>query len=183
MAAVETPNGVWEIVVKGDECCIIDNQGRVRHESKGHENTAIHFAMFLAEHPLSSEPNADEALRMRAKEIKREATEEERQKIVSLLKQGKIKLHPTAQDAFARGISRDNHDWTVVSAEVDSFWGPYESNNGGMDIAWATKSAGFGRLVMTISKDGRFVAETEGMSKEFCKEVLAKLVDSWEIRE
>lgn len=49
-----------------------------------------------------------------------------------------------------------------------------------MDIAWSTVSAGFGRLTLYINKEGKLKADTEGMGKEFCKAVFAKLIDSWE---
>lgn len=111
-----------------------------------------------------------------------EASEADRQKIIELLKAGKVKWSDQAQRYFDRGgvIGGNNADFTIVEAEVDSFWGPYESNNGGMDIHWSTVSAGFGRLTIHITKDGKLKAETEGMSKEFCKAVFAKLVDSWD---
>lgn len=112
-----------------------------------------------------------------------EASQEDRDKIVDLIKKGKIKLSASAQRYFDRagGIRADGKaDFTIVEAEVDSFWGPYESNNGGLDIHWSTVSAGFGRLTVHITKDGKLKAETEGMGKEFCKAVLAKLVDNWD---
>lgn len=57
-------DGAWTILKKGDEICIVDPQGRCRHQSKGHMNTANHLAMQLEKLPLESEPNLDEALRM-----------------------------------------------------------------------------------------------------------------------
>lgn len=63
------PNEVWKILKKGDEICIVDHLGRSRHQSKTQMMTAMHLAMRLAESPLQSIPNADEALRYVAKEF------------------------------------------------------------------------------------------------------------------
>lgn len=57
-------DGIWTILKKGDEICIVDPQGRGRHQSKGHVNTAMHLAMQLADKQFLSEPNADEGLRL-----------------------------------------------------------------------------------------------------------------------
>ena len=57
-------DGTWIILKKDDEIMIVDSQGRCRHQSKGHVNTANHLAMMLADRQFLSEPNADEALRM-----------------------------------------------------------------------------------------------------------------------
>jgi hypothetical protein len=59
---------IWKVQICGDELQIVDNLGRQRHRSKGHVNTGVHFAMFLADKSnLDSHPNADEALVMAAK--------------------------------------------------------------------------------------------------------------------
>ena len=68
-------------------------------------------------------------------------------------------------------------DFTVVKATVESFWGKNERNDGGMVVSWQTVSAGFGELTVYM-KDGQLRAETECMSKQFCKEVLNKLFDN-----
>lgn len=57
-------DGTWTILKRKDEICIVDPQGRCRHQSKGHINTAAHLAMQLQRLPLESEPNLDEALRL-----------------------------------------------------------------------------------------------------------------------
>ncbi len=57
-------DGTWTILKKDNEICIVDPQGRCRHQSKGHMNTAVHLAMQLQKLPLPPEPNLDEALRM-----------------------------------------------------------------------------------------------------------------------
>jgi hypothetical protein len=56
-------------------------------------------------------------------------------------------------------------------------------NNGGMTISWGTVSAGFGMLTIMLTKDGKLVADTEGMGKTFCKGVLARLMNGLEERE
>jgi len=114
-----------------------------------------------------------------------DATPEDRQKIVDLLKAGKLKLSPLAAKYFERaGVIKagKDADFSIVETNVN-FWGPWEKdgkgNQGGMEISWATESAGFGSLTVFLDKDGKLKAETEGMSKDFCMTVFAKLVESW----
>jgi len=45
---IHMKDGIWTILKKGDEICIVDPQGRCRHMSKGH-NTAMHLAMQLGD--------------------------------------------------------------------------------------------------------------------------------------
>ncbi len=109
--------------------------------------------------------------------------DEERQKIIDALKAGRVKWSPAGQKYFERaGVISNNPDFTVVDAIITGFWGPWEKNQGGMEISWGTVSAGFGTLVLYI-KDGKLHADTERMGKDFCKEVLAKLVDDMEVDE
>ena len=61
---LQMKDGIWTILKKGDEICIVDPPGRCRHQSKGHVNTAMHLAMQLGDKPFGSEPNMDEGLRM-----------------------------------------------------------------------------------------------------------------------
>jgi hypothetical protein len=44
-------------------------------------------------------------------------------------------------------------------------------------VTWGTVSAGFGELTF-YKKDGKIKVDTEAMGNRFCKEVLAKLVDT-----
>ncbi len=60
---IALPNGIWKVLKKGDEICIVDNLGRSRHQSCGHLETAIHLAMFLGRNELTPHENADAALR------------------------------------------------------------------------------------------------------------------------
>jgi hypothetical protein len=78
------------------------------------------------------------------------------------------------KDPFGPSGSRKER-LEVVSARIDRAWG--EGDSGGIAIAWQTK-AGFGELVLTKDGAGQTRGFTEYMSREFCKEVLAKLVDS-----
>lgn len=64
--------GTWTILKKGDEICIVDSEGRCRHQSRGHMNTAAHLAMQLGQNRFVSEPNADEALRMAVENFRNE---------------------------------------------------------------------------------------------------------------
>lgn len=58
------PDGTWIILKKNNEICIVDPEGRCRHQSKGHMNTAAHLTMQLGKNKFESEPNLDEALRL-----------------------------------------------------------------------------------------------------------------------
>lgn len=123
-------------------------------------------------------------------EENREATPEERQKIIDALEAGRVRWSDAGQRYFERaGVISSTPDFTVVDATVTSFWGPWEKtdedgtvrgNKGGMEISWSTVSAGFGTLTICLRNDGKLWADTEGMGKKFCKEVLAKLIDSLE---
>ncbi len=79
------------------------------------------------------------------------------------------------------GVDFAKPDFTVVEAAV-SFWGPHHEggrgNQGGVEIAWATASAGFGSLTLYLGDDGNLKVDSERMGKDFCKAVLAKLIDS-----
>ncbi len=108
-----------------------------------------------------------------------EITEEERQRLIKAAQNG-IRFAPGMEEALGR-INHAKPDFTVTDAKITTFWGPWERNEGGMEISWATESAGFGQLVLSLTKDGKLKAYTENMGKEFCKQVLAKLMDGCEI--
>lgn len=61
---LQTAGGIWRVLKRGDEVCIADPQGRQRHRSRGHVNTALHLAMQLDRNEFHSLPNLDETLRM-----------------------------------------------------------------------------------------------------------------------
>jgi len=61
----------WKVLKRGDEVSIVDSEGRERHRSKGQINTAMHLAMQLNKQKFVSEPNADEALRLMAKDFEK----------------------------------------------------------------------------------------------------------------
>jgi hypothetical protein len=103
-----------------------------------------------------------------------EATPEERQKIVDLIKAGKMEF--ANPDALQR-MDRANPDFTVTEAVLEPF-GPNEHNKGGFIVRWGTKSAGFGEMSVWVKKDGTLRCDNEGMSRKFLKEVLALLVDN-----
>jgi len=70
-------------------------------------------------------------------------------------------------------------DFTIVDAQV-SFWGPNEHNQGGMGVAWQTKSDGFGPT-FCIRKDGKLHCDNECMSREFILSVLKFVLDNTEL--
>lgn len=98
-----------------------------------------------------------------------EASEEERQNIARLCREGKVEAKdPSALDSMLDAINTGKEpDWNVTKVELESSFG----------IHWATVSAGFGEVVFYL-KDGKPHCDSEGMSKQFVMSVLAKLVDS-----
>lgn len=68
-----------------------------------------------------------------------------------------------------------NPDFTVIDAVIT------QCSAEGFVVGWQTQSAGFGELCFYSNPDG-WVIESETMGPEFCKAVLAKLIDSMEIR-
>ncbi len=108
---------------------------------------------------------------------------EAREKIIKAIEAGRVGFSEAGQRYFDRaGVIAHNPDFTIVEATVNSFWGPWEEggrgNKGGMEISWSTVSAGFGSLTLHFSKEGELKVDSEGMGKDFCKSVLAKLIDS-----
>ena len=114
---------------------------------------------------------------------KKEASEEERQKLIELLEEGKVEISPHGREYFQRAGKIDSvkPDFTLVKVEA-AFWGPWEqagySSKGGVELSWQTVSAGFGGLTLSLGPNGEFRVDNEGMSKEFCREVLLKWFDS-----
>ena len=111
----------------------------------------------------------------------RDCTPEERQKLIDAAKNG-IVLSDEGKEYFARAgvINGKNPDFTIVSVKPQ-FWGQYRNgdfgNQGGVELRWQSVSAGWGSLTIYVGDDGKLHADTEAMGPNFCKSVLAKLVD------
>jgi hypothetical protein len=70
-------------------------------------------------------------------------------------------------------------DFTVTRATLDSAWSSKKHGHFGFVVTWETKSAGFGELTICVDKKtGKLQYDSEAMTTRFCKEVLAKLLDS-----
>ncbi len=83
--------------------------------------------------------------------------------------------NPQAMDrALAAKAEGRKPDFTVTGARLDRV---QQGPPLGIVIAWETQSAGFGELTIRQYEDGRVALETEGMSADFCKRVLGKLVE------
>ena len=119
-----------------------------------------------------------------------EATQEEKDKIIECIKAGRVKSSEIGQRYWDRAgsINMKEPDFTLVEVSP-KFWGKWEKvaedgevrgNQGGVEISWSTVSAGFGSLTLFVDRDGKLKADTEGMSKEFCKQVLLKLIEHME---
>lgn len=107
--------------------------------------------------------------------------DEARQKLVEAAKANRIKLSDKGQRYFERAgvIKGDDADFTIVEAEIESVWGPYDENNrGGISIGWSTVSAGFGSLTLWKDKGGNLHIDREAMGDEFCLSVFKKLLET-----
>lgn len=60
---------------------------------------------------------------------------------------------------------------------IDKVWWLTEDYREGLiDVGWGVHRLGFGHISFN-NKDGKIYCSSEGMSREFVKEVLCKLVD------
>lgn len=62
-------NGDWQVRIRGTECQIVDEQGRCRHMSQGHINTAIALACRLDDMLFQSDPVCDAAMKKLAEDF------------------------------------------------------------------------------------------------------------------
>ncbi len=113
--------------------------------------------------------------------------EEAREKMIEALEKGNVKLGSQLQEYFDSGrvIDLEHPDRTIVSVEVNAFWGPWSKedgrgNKGGMDIHWSTVSSGTGRVELLLDKDGKLAVYSQGIGKEFVKQLLCKMIDDME---
>lgn len=98
-----------------------------------------------------------------------EVDAEVREKIREAAAAGRINLGEREGEALSR-IST-SPDFTVTESWI---------RGGALCVAWSTVSAGFGEINIFV-KDDKLMIENEGMSKDFIKQVLCKLVDSAEL--
>lgn len=56
-------NGDWKVLTRGDQCVIVDPQGRCRYRGTK-EMALVHFASALSRCDFNSSPNLDTALKM-----------------------------------------------------------------------------------------------------------------------
>jgi len=69
--SVQTSNGIWEVLKRGDEICIVDPDGRAVHRSKTHTMTAVFLAVEMsARYVPSTNDNADIACQMQAQNFR-----------------------------------------------------------------------------------------------------------------
>ncbi len=117
--------------------------------------------------------------------------EERIEKVKELILQGKVEFDPRCAEAV-RNLNLKNPDRTLTEVELESAWGEWHrigkdgtefGNKGGFSINWMTKSAGCGTLIVFIDNDGKLRIDTQCMSREFCKEVICKLIDQAEEKE
>jgi hypothetical protein len=90
-------------------------------------------------------------------------------KLTEALEKGNVEFPEGKQEVLARMDAR-KPDFTVTEATVTTF------DKGWFVIQWGTVSAGFGETTFMM-RDGKLFCDTECMSRNFVKAVLAKLVD------
>ena len=96
--------------------------------------------------------------------------DEAREKLIEACEAGRVEFRD-GKAIERMDIRNPKPDFTVTDAKVSQF----EKN--WLVIEWGTVSAGFGELTLTV-RDGKLYFDTESMSREFVKAVLAKLVDT-----
>jgi len=67
--------------------------------------------------------------------------------------------------------------YEITKAKVDSFWGKWELNRGGVRIEWACTGVGFGTLDFYQDTDGTLRCDDEYMGRDFAKAVMNKFID------
>ena len=86
--------------------------------------------------------------------------------------------YPAAMDrALAARAEGRKPDFTVTGACLERVQQGSSELPTVVTVAWETASAGFGELSIVQHTDGRIALDTEGMSADFCKRVLARLID------
>jgi hypothetical protein len=68
---VQIGSKVWKVQIEGEICRIVDDQGRERHRSRGHELTGVYLAMAIADRAdpeMEFNGPINEALKRRAQE-------------------------------------------------------------------------------------------------------------------
>jgi hypothetical protein len=79
---------------------------------------------------------------------------------------------------MAETIKGKKPDFTITDANLAEVWNDLERGNRGFVVEWETKSAGFGTLtIYHDNNDGILHMDAEAMGLDFCKKVLAKLID------
>jgi hypothetical protein len=58
-----------------------------------------------------------------------------------------------------------------------NFWGENPIVNGGVKIEWSDEEKGFGVIDIIKTMDGKIIADTEYMGKDFLKEILLDMIN------
>ena len=109
----------------------------------------------------------------------KKASKKTTDKIKKLAKLGKVVVRKKDAEAFSN-IDLSELDHTVTGAEIEQVWGRWRrgknGNDGGFDVAWQTKSAGFGHATFYLKK-GKLHCSNECMGREFLKAIMCRLVE------
>jgi len=103
-----------------------------------------------------------------------EASEKNRAKLLDAIYHGRVEFSEMGK----RTLKLDHLDpdrFDIKEVQV-KFWGPTDSNQGGIEIIYGTKAAGFGSCTI-CQKDGTLTIDNEGMSKEFVLSLFTFLLD------
>lgn len=98
----------------------------------------------------------------------------------------RVKFEQGNKTARSISLSPEKTDFAVTDACICQCWGPHKGNDGGFEIQWQTKGAGFGHLAFIQKKDSKgvhLVIDNECMSRRFVMDVLRELVDRAELKD
>lgn len=104
----------------------------------------------------------------------REATPEDRQKILDCLRTGRVE--------FAGDIDLLNQPDGPVSISTVEAWNPWRSeldgkpigNDGGIEVSWSKPGCGFGVVSFSL-KNGQWSCDDEFMGRDFINQIIAML--------
>lgn len=103
----------------------------------------------------------------------------DREKIIDALENGRVEFPSEQAEAALLRMDEKEPDFSLTGVQLETCWERRRARKRqyGFTVDWTTVSAGFGSISVFIDKDGQLRCDNEGMSKEFVKKVLCKLVD------
>ncbi len=115
---------------------------------------------------------------------------DDREEIVDAVHEGRAEWHPDAEKAFENGglNFNDPDQFDLTEVRIEHCWAPHDGrgpnpgNNGGMEVRYITKNAGFGSFTIFADIKGNTICDNEAMDRDFLKKVMCKLIDEAELK-